>query len=158
MEIRHSPNSYEGSYLHLVPLRDLPQSHRDLIFSHYGLPQTDMTTVDRIRQEMDNLSEVSVPNSSPRKSHGEKSHRYPETGYRQSDGTPLSKIMNLMKNGNKQGLSQYLEDLYSDYCVFRRALGYQPRSRNQFYAMLRQQLKRNGQMNDMKLLSLYPNR
>ena len=148
MDTEHTFNSYSGSFPRLVDLQDLSPSRKELILSHCGFPRTDASKDGRTDLGTGKLPVVSAPGFSHRMSRQQTGHNL-ETGCPQSPETPLSKIMNLMRNGNKQDLQRYLENMYSDHCVFRQTLGHSPLSHSRFFADLRQRLKRLEQNGDL---------
>lgn len=136
-ELRGRVNSIPGCYPSLVALKDLPPECRELIFSLYGVPHTDMTGDGRTLPEKETSSDIS---GSVRTLQKEPPVKYRNSGKdcQLSDGNPLQMIESPEKNESIQYHPQSIEKAYASHCVHRRITGCRSLSRSRFYAMWRQ--------------------
>ena len=141
----------------LISFQDLPQLHKELFLSRYGLPHTGMIKGDRTFQEKDILSDISVVGNEHQNNPQTKRHHNLETSCRLLSEIPLSRTTNSAKSGNKTYQQQCLAVLYDDYSASRRLSKTRPLSRSQFYEVLLQRLKCHEQNVGIPLLCRNPN-
>ena len=101
-----------------------------------GVPCMDKTWDGKTLSGTDILSCASASCCGRRTSHRRAEHRTPGTRKRLFYGTPLQKIRNLARSGNRRGLRRCLSVVYRDYCECRQKAGLRLVSRSRFYEEL----------------------
>ena len=149
-------NSKTDQNPRLISFRDLPQSHKELFLSRYGLPHTDTIKGDKTFQGKDTLSDISVAGNEHQSNPQTKRHHNRETNCRLLSEIPLSRTSNPVKSGNRTCQQQRLAGLYDYYGAFRQLLKTRPLSRSQFCEVLLQRLKCHEQNVGTHLLCRNP--
>lgn len=142
----------------LIPLEQLKPEHRALFLHFYGTPNTDtpkdgknhlpgMDTLINSSEAVDKLQKACC-------SYEVDNNHVLEKSDPPTSESPLLKIVFLLKNGNKQGLRDFLLSVYSECQKRHSQMGILPLSHNQFFARLQYFLKnlRSVTDNDMRLL------
>lgn len=133
----------------LIRFEGLTQSRKELIFSRYGLPHTDMITDGKNHPETDLLLCISETGFVHQTDFQTKECHNLETDHRLSHETlsPMTEIGK--KNGNERCRTQTPDKAFAAYLEYHRITGIRPLSRSQFYAKLRQLSEHHGQNADM---------
>jgi len=136
---------------HLIEFHSLPELHKELFLSRYGVAHKDVSVDGKILSETDNLVTPLSSGFQPQSHHLLKHQNNLRKSGQQLCETVLSKIVSLSKNENTQDLLQYLEKMYSDHSLIHQRMGTRTLSKNQFFSRLQQILKLDERSRDIFL-------